>query len=35
LSDSPNDSWLENFWNPKVLATWDSDGNHIDPITGE
>lgn len=35
LSESPNDTWWDNFLNPKVLATWDEDGTHTDPITGE
>ena len=34
-SESPNDSWFDNFINPKVYAQWDEDGTHIDPITGE
>lgn len=33
--DSPNESWWDNFWNPKVYAQWDADGTHIDPITGQ
>ena len=32
--DSPNDSWFENFWDTRVMAAWDEDGVHIDPITG-
>lgn len=34
--DSPNDDgFFGNFFDTKVLATYDSDGTHIDPITGE
>lgn len=33
--EAPNDTWFDNFLNPKVLATWDEDGEHEDPITGE
>ena len=33
--DSPNDSFFSNFWDTLVLAQWDSDGEHTDPITGE
>lgn len=32
---SPNETWFDNFINPKVLAQWDEDGTHKDPITGE
>ena len=32
--DSPNDSWFKNFWDTRVMASWDEDGTHIDPITG-
>ena len=32
---SPNESWFENFWEPKVMAAWDEDGVHKDPITGK
>ena len=31
---APNDSWFEDFWDTKVMAAWDEDGTHIDPITG-
>ena len=33
--ESPNETPFSNFLNPKVLATWDEDGTHKDPITGE
>lgn len=33
--ESPNDTWFDNFLNPKVFATYDEDGTHEDPITGE
>ena len=32
---SPNESWFEDFWDTKVMAAWDEDGVHIDPITGK
>ena len=31
--DSPNDSWWGNFFDTQVLAQWDEDGVHIDPVT--
>ena len=31
--DSPNDSWWKNFSDTQVLAQWDEDGEHIDPVT--
>lgn len=34
--ESANDSgFWANLFNPKVYATWDEAGEHIDPITGE
>ena len=33
--ESPNETWFDNFINPKVLAQYDEDGTHEDPITGE
>lgn len=33
--DSPNDSFFKNFFDTLVLAQYDSDGTHKDPITGE
>lgn len=33
--DSPNESFFSNFWDTLVLAQWDSDGDHPDPVTGE
>lgn len=33
--DSPNNSFFENFFNTLVLAQWDEEGEHIDPITGQ
>ena len=32
---APNDSWFEDFWDTRVMAAWDEDGTHIDPITGK
>lgn len=32
--DSPNDSWFTDFFDTRVLAAWDEDGTHEDPITG-
>ncbi len=31
--DAPNDSWWGNFFDTQVLAQWDEDGTHIDPVT--
>ena len=31
--DSPNDSWWSGFFDTQVLAQWDEDGEHIDPVT--
>lgn len=33
--DSPNESFFSNFFDTLVMAQWDSDGEHIDPVTGE
>lgn len=33
--DSPNDKFLGNFFETLVLAQYDEDGTHTDPITGE
>ena len=33
--ESPNDSFWENFTKTLVLAQWDEDGTHKDPITGQ
>lgn len=33
--DSPNDSFFSNFFTPIVFAQYDSDGTHVDPISGE
>lgn len=33
--DSPNESFFSNFFDTLVMAQWDSDGKHIDPVTGE
>ena len=33
--DSPNDGWLANWAHTRVLAQWDEEGDHIDPVTGE
>lgn len=32
---APNDSWFEDFWDTRVMAAWDEDGTHIDPVTGK
>lgn len=32
---SPNESWFEDFWETRVMASWDEDGTHIDPVTGQ
>lgn len=32
---SPNDSWFEDFWDTRVMAQYDEDGEHVDPITGQ
>lgn len=31
--DAPNESWFDNFFETRVLAQWDEDGEHVDPIT--
>lgn len=33
--ESPNDEWLKNPFSTRVLAKWDSEGYHTDPLTGE
>lgn len=33
--DSPNDNFFGNFFDTLVMAQYDEDGTHIDPITGE
>lgn len=33
--DSPNDSWFTDFFDTRVLAQWDEDGEHEDPVTGQ
>ena len=33
--DSPNDNFFGNFFDTLVMAQWDTDGEHVDPITGE
>lgn len=33
--DSPNDNFFGNFFDTLVMAQYDSDGTHVDPITGE
>lgn len=33
--DSPNDGWWDNWTHTRVLAQWDEDGTHVDPVTGE
>ena len=32
---APNESWFEDFWDTRVMAAWDEDGTHIDPVTGQ
>ena len=31
---TPNDTWIGNFFHPKVMATYDKDTDEIDPVTG-
>ena len=33
--DAPNESFFNNFSETRVLAQWDEDGEHIDPISGK
>lgn len=33
--DAPNESFFNNFAETRVLAQWDDDGEHKDPITGQ
>lgn len=33
--ESPNDSFFGHFSETRVLAQWDEDGTHIDPISGQ
>lgn len=33
--DSPNDSFWTDFWDTRVMAQWDEDGEHVDPISKE
>lgn len=33
--DSPNDSFFTDFFDTRILAQWDEEGEHVDPITGE
>lgn len=33
--NSPNDNFFGNFFDTLVMAQYDSDGTHVDPITGE
>ena len=33
--DSPNDSFFDDFFETRVLAQWDSDGEHKDLVTGK
>lgn len=33
--DSPNDSFFDDFFETKVLAQWDNDGEHKDLVTGK
>lgn len=33
--EAPNDSFFNDFWKTRVMAAWDEDGTHIDPITGK
>lgn len=32
--NAPNDSWFDHFFETRVAAQWDEDGEHIDPING-
>lgn len=33
--DAPNDSWISNWTETRVLAQYDEDGEHEDPFTGK
>ena len=33
--EAPNDSFFDNFFETRVLAQWDEDGEHLDPFTGQ
>lgn len=33
--DAPNDSFFDDFFETRVLAQWDSDGEHVDLVTGK
>lgn len=33
--NAPNESWFEDFWDTRVMAAWDEDGTHVDPVTGK
>lgn len=35
LDETPESSLFSNFFKPMVLAAWDEDGMHTDPVTGE
>lgn len=35
LKSAPNDSFFDDFWDVRVLARYEEDGYHTDPITGE
>ena len=34
-TDSPEESFFTDFFKTRVLAQWDEDGIHIDPVTGQ
>ena len=33
--EAPNDSWFDNWTHTRVLAQWDEEGDHVDPVTGQ
>lgn len=33
--EAPNESWFKDFWETRVMAAWDEDGVHVDPVTGK
>lgn len=33
--DAPNDSFWTDFWDTRVMAQWDENGEHVDPISKE
>ena len=33
--EAPENDFFEDFWDTRVIAQYDEDGEHVDPITGE